>query len=167
MKFDFKNILSNGIYSYEFNPALDAAKGFDVYMYGECGGSGFKASTLYRFWSWDRSGNNDKTKQTNMVGGRFQRAHGKKISIIGSFRNHGDHVENLGKPYSLNYDPDEIQGHTYEFMIQNLKINPAGATGKKILGRSLIFIFEPDNNGTMTIGGDSYFSISRNETLTL
>ena len=41
LEFDFKNILSDGICSYKFNIVLNAAKGFDVYMHGECGGSGF------------------------------------------------------------------------------------------------------------------------------
>ena len=47
----FKNDLTHGVYSYEFEVSSDHTSGFDVYMYGECGGSGFHAETMYRYWS--------------------------------------------------------------------------------------------------------------------
>ena len=47
----FKKDLSHGIYSYEFDISSDHTQGFNVYMYGECGGAGFSANTLNRYWS--------------------------------------------------------------------------------------------------------------------
>ena len=42
----FKKDLTHGIYSYEFDISSDHTSGFDIYMYGECGGSGFRAHTI-------------------------------------------------------------------------------------------------------------------------
>ena len=47
----FKKDLEHRIYSYEFDISSDHTSGFDIYMYGECGGSGFHAQTMYRYWS--------------------------------------------------------------------------------------------------------------------
>ena len=47
----FKKDLEHGIYSYEFDISSDHTSGFDIYMYGECGGTGFFAQTMYRYWS--------------------------------------------------------------------------------------------------------------------
>ena len=39
----FKKVLTHGIYSYEFDISSDHTSGFDIYMYGECGGTGFRS----------------------------------------------------------------------------------------------------------------------------
>ena len=44
----FKKDLEHGVYSYEFDISSDHTSGFDIYMYGECGGTGFHAQTMYR-----------------------------------------------------------------------------------------------------------------------
>ena len=49
----FKKDLTHGICSYKFDISSDHTSGFDIYMYGECGGSGFRAHTLYRYWASD------------------------------------------------------------------------------------------------------------------
>ena len=53
LRIHFKKDLEHGIYSYEFDVSSDHEQGFDIYMYGECGGSGFRAHTLYRYWASD------------------------------------------------------------------------------------------------------------------
>ena len=55
LELNFNNDLPNGIYSYEFNIILSSARAFGVYMYGDCGGSGYDDNTLYRFWSWAKT----------------------------------------------------------------------------------------------------------------
>ena len=71
----FKKDLEHGIYSYEFDVSSDHTSGFDIYMYGECGGSGFRAHTLYRYWASDYLQGKDfnPVKQNNVQGGYFQR----------------------------------------------------------------------------------------------
>ena len=125
----FENDLPNDIYSYEFNIKLSSAKSFDVYVYGESGGAGFDASALYQFWSWDQLDGYkapNKTRPQNVNGGYFHRASGKKIQITGSFRNHCDHIQNRGKPYSLDYEVGGtgLKGKTYEFLVQPFLVEP-------------------------------------------
>ena len=48
---NFKEDLEHGIYSYELDISSDHTSGFDIFMYGECGGTGFNSSTLYRYYS--------------------------------------------------------------------------------------------------------------------
>ena len=102
----FKKDLTHGIYSYEFDISSDHTSGFDIYMYGECGGSGFCAHTLYRYWASDYLSGNDfnPVKQNNTNGGYFHRGSGKKVQFVGSFRYFGDTIVNRGKSYSLNTD---------------------------------------------------------------
>ena len=78
-------------------------------------------------------------------------------------------MENCGKPYSLDYEVDasSLKAKTYEFLVQNLKVNASGATGNKILGRSLVFVFEPDGTNTITMDNESYLSITKNISLTM
>ena len=165
----FKKDLEHGIYSYEFDVSSDHNSGFDIYMYGECGGSGFHASTLYRYWSLTEfnSGKDfNPVKESNVHGGFFQRGSGKKVQFVGSFRYTGDTIVNRGKPYSLNTDTSLFTGRTYEFMVQNLTLDPL-ASSSTILGSSLTFVIEPDGNGTLDVKADSYFSITKNISLTV
>ena len=53
LSISFKKDLTHSIYSYEFDISFDHTQGFNVYMYGECGGAGFSANTPYRYWSSD------------------------------------------------------------------------------------------------------------------
>ena len=64
----FKKDLEHGIYSYEFDVSSDHTSGFDIYMYGECSGSGFRAHTLYRYWASDYLQGKDfnPVKQSNV-----------------------------------------------------------------------------------------------------
>ena len=81
--------LPKGIYAYEMNIVLTTSRTYNIALWGDCGGSGYNASTKYRFWSWDLE---NKSKQDNVQGGYFHRATGKKVHIKGSFLNRGIHV---------------------------------------------------------------------------
>ena len=162
----FKKDLEHGIYSYEFDISSDHTSVFDIYMYGECGGSGFSATTLYRYWASDYLSGNDfnPVKQNNVHGGYFLRGSGKKVQFVGSLRYFGNTIVNRGKPYSLNTDTSTSTGRSYEFMVQKLTFDPLSSSSS-ILGSSLTFITEPDNNGTLDLKADSYFSITKKERL--
>ena len=163
----FKKDLTHGIYSYEFDFSSDHTSGFDIYMYGECGGTGFRSHTLYRHCASDYLQGKDfnPVKQNNVHGGYFHRGSGKKVQFVGSFRYSGDTIVNRGKPYSLNTDTSTSTGRSYEFMVQKLSLEPL-ASSSSILGSSLTFIIEPDSNGTLDLKADSYFSITKNVSLT-
>ena len=164
----FKKDLTHGIYSYEFDISSDHTSGFDIYLYGECGGSGFRAHTLYRYWASDYLSGKDfnPVKQNNVNGGYFQRGSGKKVQFVGSFRYSGDTIVNRGKPYSLNTDTSTSTGRSYEFMLQKLTLEPLSSSSS-ILGSSLTFVIEPDSNGMLDLKADSYFSITKNVSLTV
>ena len=149
------------MYSYEFEISSDHTLGFDVYMYGECGGTGYDGKTLYRFWSTADNGSGKDfsfRKQNVYNGGYFLRGSGKKVQMTGSFRYSGDTIVNRGKPYSLNTDTvSSFTGRTYD----------SSATSSSILGSSLKFVIEPDGNGVLDLKADSYFSITKNVSLTV
>ena len=117
----FKKDLTHGIYSYEFDISSDHTSGFDIYMYGECGGSGFRAHTLYRYWASDYLSGKDfnPVKQNNINGGYFQRGSGKKVQFVGSFRYSGDTIVNRGKPYSFNTDTSTSTGDPTSLWCRN------------------------------------------------
>ena len=166
---NFKKDLEHGIYSYELDISSDYTDSFDIYMYGESGGSGFNASTLYRYWASDYLTGKDfnPVKQNNTHGGYFLRAAGKKVQLVGSFRYFGDPIVNRGKPYSVNTDESTLTGKTYEFLAQKLSLNSTYTQSTKILGLNLTFVIEPDNNATLDINSESYFSITKNISLTV
>ena len=160
----FKKDLDHGVYSYEFEVSSDYTSGFDVYMYGECGGSGFHAQTMYRYWSSTECNTGkdfNLRTQSKTQGGYFHRGSGKKVQFCGSFRYTGDTIVNRGKPYSLNTDTSVSDSKTYEFMVQKLTLDPLSSSST-ILGSSLTFVIEPDNNGTLDLIDDSHFSITKN-----
>ena len=165
----FKKNLDHGIYSYEFDVSSDRTGGFDIYMYGECGGTGFNAETLYRYWSsteFNTGKDFNPVKQAKTQGGFFHRGSGKKVQFFGSFRYTGGEIVNRGKPFSINTDTNVFNGRTYEFLIQKLTLDTS-ATTTSILGASLVFIIEPDSNHDMDLESDSYFSITKNVALTV
>ena len=175
----FRKDLAHGIYSYEFEISSDYTGGFDIYMYGACGGAGFRATTLYRYWAADFKPSGtpfnysaykgklfNAVEQKNKQGGYFQRGAGKKVQFKGSFRYSGDKIINTGKPFSLNTDASDNKGKTYEFLVQELTlVKPPTST--HILGSSLTFVIEPDTNVNLDLKADSYFSVSRNVALTV
>ena len=105
--------LPKGIYAYEMNIVLTSSVGYNIALWGDCGGSSYNASTKYKYWSWSLR---NKVKQDNAQGGYFHRATGKKVFINRSFLNSGTHVYGVGIGLSKDYE----HGKTYEFVMQNL-----------------------------------------------
>ena len=44
--------LSNGVYTDEMDIVLTGSRGYDIMLWGDCGGSGYNVSTKYKHWSW-------------------------------------------------------------------------------------------------------------------
>ena len=110
---------------------LTSAQQIKVFLYGECGGAGYKATTWYNHWDSQSRGG---STQSNSSGGYFLRGHGTHIYFSGEFRNFGDRLVNFGKAYAIN------EGGAYnEFVIQKLNKNSDQA---KLLGLSMTWLFE-------------------------
>lgn len=71
---------------------------------------------------------------------------------------------NKGTSYSVNTGDGTPTGKNYEFLMQKLTLNNAYAQDTKIFG--LDMVFEPDKNGTMDIDSESYFSVTKNSSMT-
>ena len=106
--------LPAGIYAYEMDIVLTSSRGYNIMLWGDCGGSGYNASTKYKYWSWSLT---NKIAQNDVQGGYFHRATGKKVHIKGSFLNCGTHIYGQEISISLDYEG----GQTYEFVMQNLE----------------------------------------------
>ena len=150
INFDVIPKLPNGIYTYEMDIVLTASRGFNIMLWGDCGGSGYNASTKYKYWSWSLT---NKIAQNDAQGGYFHRGAGKRTRIKGSFLNHGTRI--FGQEISLSLDYEE--GITYEFMKQHL----VSRSSDHILGNSICFVFEPDKQRTMDFTNETYFSFKR------
>ena len=75
----FKSDLPNGIYRYILDLFLTSSENIQIFFYGECGGTGFKAKTTYEHWSGTAHGTG---KQNNVANGYFLRMHGSHIHIL-------------------------------------------------------------------------------------
>ena len=89
----------------------------------------------------------------DVQGGLFHRGTGKRVRIKGSFLNQGTRI--YGQEISLSLDYEE--GKTYEFVMQDL----VSRSTDHILGNSIYFVFEPDNNLTMDFTDETYFSFKQ------
>ena len=162
----FNNAVPLGIYSYDFMISSDRDDGFDVYLYGDVGKAGYKATTIYRFWGSTVNSNGQQfsnKKQTDTKSGYFLRGSGKKVQFTGSFHYHGSKINNKGKPFSLNIDADASNlGKTYEFMVQELE-KEQNVNGD-IFGKSITLLIEPDRTN-FDLKEDSYISIFRDALL--
>ena len=95
----FTNDLSNGIYKYMFDLIFPTSTNIKVFLYGECGGTGYNATTWYYHWNGSSRGG---STQKDVNGGYFHREYGTHIYISGEFRHFGDRLVNLGKSYAIN-----------------------------------------------------------------
>ena len=156
---NLKRDLPNGFYAYDMDitRTSNTSKGVDVLLYGECGGAGYNASTLYRFWSANvnQSGKDFSIARDSGSGKRFHRLTGSKPMVHGQFELKGNEIYNYDKPFSVNVGSNN--GETYEFLKQHITLNSA-ATGNKLIGMSIIFVFEPDS-GDETFGRDCEFKL--------
>ena len=147
----FKSSLPNGIYKYIFDLFLTSSKNVKVFLYGECGGSGYKATTTYEHWSGTVHGT---TKQNNVADGYFHRMHGSHIHVSGSFRNYGKKIINYGRASAMNET-----GAYNEFVLQNLTANQDEPI---VLGSNMTWEFENETVGRgITLTTDSYFYIEK------
>ena len=160
----FNDNIAEGVYSYDFTISSDRDDGFDVYLYGDCGNDGYKASTIYRYWGSTDNHNGkqfSKTQQVNKKSGYFIRGNGKTVQFKGSFHYHGNKINNKGKPFSLNVDSSTKNlGKMYEFLVQELE----QTKNEDIFGKTLTFVIEPDRT-TFDLKEDSYVSIFRDSLL--
>ena len=119
-------------------------------LWGDCGGSGYDASTKYKYWSWSFE---NKIAQNDAQGWYFHRGTGKRTRIKGSFLNHGTRI--YGQEISLSLDYKERK--TYEFVVQDL----VSRSSDHILGNAIYFVFEHDAQRTMDFTDETYFSFKR------
>ena len=147
ISFSFKNTLPKGVYSYEMDVVLTTSRGYNITLWGDCGGSGYTASCIYKYWSYT-----NKVRKDNVTGGFFHRGTGKRVRIKGSFLNNFNNIYGYEISHSLDYE----NGKSYEFVKQELS-----TTQSQILGNSVYFVFEPDNNATMNFTDETYFSSKR------
>ena len=80
INFDVTPKLPNGIYSYEMDIVLTMSRGYNIMLWGDCGGSGYNASMKYKYWSWSLT---NKIAQNDAQGGYFHRGTGKRMRIKG------------------------------------------------------------------------------------
>ena len=151
INFDVTPKLVDGIYAYEMDIVLTSSRGYDIMLLGDCGGSGYNASTKYKYWNWSTQ---NKIFQNNVQGGHFQRATGKKVHVKGSFLNLGSKIHGQEIALSMDYE----NGITYEFVMQRLESRNAQ---DHVLGSTIYFVFEPDNQKTMEFTSKTYFSFKR------
>ena len=151
----FKSDLANGIYRYILDLFLTSSENMQIFFYGECGGTGFKATTTYEHWSGTAHGTG---KQNNVANGYFLRMHGSHIHLSGTFRNYGRKIINYGKAYGMN----EV-GSYNEFVLQNLSANQ---NKRVFLGSVMKWLFENEAAGKdITLTTDSYFYIEKVQTI--
>ena len=84
INFSVQPKLPNGVYTYEMDVVLTTSRGYDVMLWGDCGGSGYNASSKYKYWSWSYE---NKIAHNDVQGGLFHRGTGKRVRIQGSFLN--------------------------------------------------------------------------------
>ena len=99
INFSVQPKLPNGVYTYEMDVVLTTSRGYDVMLWGDCGGSGYNASTKYKYWSWSYE---NKIFHNGVQGGIFHRSTGKRVRIQGSFLNRGTRI--YGQEISLSLD---------------------------------------------------------------
>ena len=95
----FTNDLSNGIYKYMFDLIFPTSTNIKVFLYGECGGTGYNATTWYDHWN---GSSRDGPTQNDVNGGYFHREYGIHIYISGQFRHFIGYLVNFGKSYAIN-----------------------------------------------------------------
>ena len=52
ISFSVRPKLPAGIYTYEMGVVSTGPRGYNIMLWSDCGGSGYTASTKYKYWSW-------------------------------------------------------------------------------------------------------------------
>ena len=152
LNISFNDDLPKGIYKYVFDLHFSRSYNIKTFLYGECGGVGYNASSLYEKWNFTRK---VKEEQRPILAGYFHRGSGSNINISGEFRHYGDYLTNFGVSYALNGN-----GLSYnKFLKQKLE---KVSWEQKHLGLSMLWIFENEAaQQSLTMNGDSYFYLER------
>ena len=151
---NFSQNLPDGIYKYVFDVYFSTTKSIKVNLYGECGGSGYKSSTVYEHWNVTRQGNET---ETNSTGGYFHRGYGTRLTFTGEFRNFTNRIRGVGISYSVN------NTRIYnKFIKQELDAIPSEP---KLLGLNMTWDFAEETNAALNMTADSYFYIERLNTI--
>ena len=95
-----------------FDLILPTSTSIKVFLYGECGGTGYSVTTCYSYWNGSYHGGDT---QNDASGGYFQRGYGTHIYFSGQFRYFGDRIVNFGKAYAINQ-----AGSFNEFVIEKI-----------------------------------------------
>ena len=138
-----------------FDLILPTTTNIKVFLYGECGGTEYNATTWYDHWNGSSRGGATR----NVVnGGYFHRGYGTHIYITGQFRHFRNYLVNFEKSYAINQT-----GAYNEFVIQKLtKVS----SEPKLLGLSMTWVFENETAGSgVTLDGSSYFYIEKVQTI--
>ena len=148
----FKRALPNGIYKYVFDIFLTSSESVKIYLYGQCGERGFRATSRYEHWDGNAHG---ATNQASDTGGYFSRIHGSYLHLTGSFRNTNQKVTNYGKGLALN-----STGAYNDFVLQKISATST------VLGNNMTWTFvNEDTNGSLSFTTDSYFYIEKVQTI--
>ena len=151
LEISYKAKLPIGIYRYVFDLYFTTSTNFKLYLSGECGQSGFNATTYHEHWSGTAKGTDS---QTNASGGFFQAMFGSHVHINGQFRYFGDSLVNYGKSYAMNQS-----GAYNEFLLQKL-IKHSGQS--VLLGNYMKWNIENvDVNAGITLDPKSYFYLEK------
>ena len=134
------------MYDFDIRKTGSDTTGVDILLYGEANLLGTHASVLYRYWAANKNGNGQNYSVTKSET-RFMRMYGTDVLVHGSFELRGQELYNHGKPFTLNIGGTNAE--TYEFLRQKLSID-SSHSGSKLIGSSLMWVFEPDNNHSTT-----------------
>ena len=160
----FVSDLPKGIYKYIFDVHFSSPRNIKLFLYGECGGVGYRATTWYTHWNNNYQGNE---RQNNFLGGYFHWGYGNAINFSEEFRHLGGHLTNLGTSRALN-----SAGIFNEFLVQKLE---KVSSEPKLLGLHMTWLFEnetPSQALNMTGARTStlsfnFFFFTRNYTLSI
>lgn len=153
----FNEDVTPGIFQYSFHLAHPFKIKYKVFLYGDCGKSGYVATTACKHSSGDAT-------QSAQQGGYFIKGGGNGYTFFtGKFRYfgetnqnaHTDYLLNFGKAYSL---PDV--GDPCEFSNQKIA-KRSRFTNVKLFGKKMIWRFEQDPSGYATFTERSFFHIEK------
>ena len=131
-----------------------SSKSIKLFLLGDCGGVGYKATTKYSHWSNNFQG---QEVQNDSLGGYFSGGYGVGIHFTGEFRLFANKLTNFGRAYAIN-----ANGVYNEIEKQFLKTIPSEPD---LLGYNMTWIFENETNAALGMTTDSYFYLERINTI--
>ena len=126
LNISFNSDLPKGIYKYAFDLHFPRSRSIKIFLYGECGGVGYKTTTWYTHWNNNYYQSDES--QNNMLGGYFHRGYGNSINFSGEFWHYGDYLTNFGVTDAIN--DRGIYNHFLKQRVEKISTEP------KLLGLS-------------------------------